>query len=127
MALFKFTKLISKGKEIPVFGHGNMERNFTYISDIVDGVIATVDKDFDFEIINLGGSETIDLKVFIEIIEKELGKKAKKRFLGMQPGDMKATLADCSKAERLLGYKPKVEIGEGIRRFVKWFQEYYCG
>lgn len=126
MALFKFTKFISEGKEIPVFGHGNMKRNFTYISDIVDGVIAAVDKNLDFEIINLGGSETIDLKVFIEIIEKELGKKAKKKQLPMQPGDVRATWADCSKAERLLGYEPKVQLEEGIKLFVEWFKEYYA-
>ena len=125
MALFKFTKLISEGKEIPVFGQGNMKRNFTYISDIVDGIVAAADKNLNFEIINLGGSETIDLKVFIKIIEKAFGKKAKKKQLPMQPGDVRTTWADCSKAERLLDYAPKIKIEEGIKLFVEWFKEYY--
>jgi UDP-glucuronate 4-epimerase len=125
MALFKFTKLICEGKEIPVFGHGNMKRNFTYIDDIVTGVIAALDKNLEFEIINLGGSETIDLTVFIETIERKLGKKARKNNLSMQPGDMTVTWADCSKAEQLLGYKPTVSIEEGIGSFIQWYKKYY--
>ena len=124
MSLYKFTKLINDEKEIPVFGYGNMKRNFTYISDIVDGIIASLDKNLDFEIINLGGSKTTDLITFIEFIENKIGKKAKKKFLEMQPGDVKVTLADCSKAERLLDYKPKVEIEKGIQLFVEWFKKY---
>jgi UDP-glucuronate 4-epimerase len=125
MALFKFVKLVNEGKEIPVFGHGDMKRSFTYIDDIVAGVIASLDRDFEFEIINLGGGETTELSVFIDIIEKELGKKANRILLPMQPGDMRITWADCSKAERLLDYKPKIPIDRGIKLFVEWFKEYY--
>lgn len=125
MALFKFTKLISDGNEIPVFGHGDMKRNFTYVDDIVNGVIACLDRELGFEIINLGGGETTELKTFIEVIEKEVGRTAKWKSLEMQPGDMKVTWADCSKAKRLLGYKPRVSIEEGIKLFVQWFKEYH--
>ena len=125
MALFYFTKLINEGKEIPVFGNGKMKRNFTYVGDIVDGVITSLDKNLDFEIINLGSTETTELNTFIEMIERELGKKAKKRFLHTPPGDMKVTWADCSKAERLLGHKSKVKTQDTVKFFVRWFKDQY--
>ncbi|NPA61941.1 MAG: NAD-dependent epimerase/dehydratase family protein [Methanococci archaeon] len=123
MAYFKFAKNILLDKEIEVYNYGNMERDFTYISDVVDGILRAIKKDFDYEIFNLGNSKPVKLMYFIELIEKYLNKKAKKKFLPMQEGDVLRTYADLTKSERLLGYKPKVSIEEGLRRFCNWFLE----
>jgi UDP-glucuronate 4-epimerase len=123
MAPYKFTKLISEAKEIKMYGDGSSKRDYTFVTDIVDGVIAASEKDFDFEIINLGDSNPIELKYFISLFEKNLGKKAKIKQLPMQPGDVPVTFADISKAEKLLNYRPKVKIEEGIKLLVEWFKE----
>lgn len=123
MALFKFTKAILSNQSIEVYNFGKMKRNFTYIDDIVGGTIAIMEKNYSFEIFNLGGSEVIELNYYIELIEKLLGKKAKKKFLPLQPGDAPETFADTSKVKRLLGWSPKVSIKEGLEKFVKWFKE----
>ncbi|MBS3098118.1 GDP-mannose 4,6-dehydratase [Candidatus Woesearchaeota archaeon] len=122
MAPYKFTKLIDEGKAIPVYGDGKTKRDYTYITDIVDGIIAALDKNFAFEIINLGDSNPIELRYFISLIEKNLGKKAKIKQEPMQPGDVPITFADISKAKKLLNYNPKVKIEEGIRMFVGWYK-----
>lgn len=124
MALFKFTKNILKDKPIPVFNYGKMKRDFTFITDIVPGVIAAIDKPFPYEIFNLGNNKLVELNQFIKIIEKELGKKTKKKLLPMQPGDVPTTYANIKKAKKMLGYNPKTDIGEGIRKFVEWYRRY---
>jgi len=124
MALFKFTNNILTDRPIDIYNHGRMKRDFTYIDDIIDGFIAAIDKPLDFEIINLGCGNPVKLMDFITILEKNLGKKAKKKMLPMQPGDVPATWADISKARELLDYKPKVQIEEGVQRFVEWYRGY---
>ncbi len=124
LAIYKFTQLIYQGQEVPVYGTGNSVRDFTYISDIVDGVEAALTAPIEgFEAINLGASRTVELLYVIKLISQNLGKEARLKFLPPQPGDVPLTHADVSKAARLLGYRPKVTIEEGIRRFVQWFLE----
>jgi len=123
MAYFKFTKAILEDKPIDVYNYGKMKRDFTYISDITDGILAAIDNPFPYEIINLGNNKPIELSYFIECIENALKKKAKKNMMPMQPGDVKITYANIKKAEKLLNYKPKVKIEEGINRFVGWYKE----
>ncbi len=123
MAIYKFTKAISEGKEIEKYGDGASKRDYTFVSDIVDGITAAMDRDFGFEIINLGDHNPVELNYLISLIENELGKKARVRQLPEQPGDVAITYADTSKANRLLGYEPKVKIEEGIKRFVEWFRD----
>lgn len=125
MALFKFMKNILAGKPIEVYGQGRMSRDFTYVNDIIDGILRVVDRTFKYEIFNLGRSQPEKLMDFIKLIEKNVGKKAKKKMMGMQPGDVRATWADVSKARRLLGYRPKVSLEEGVKEFVDWYGEYY--
>ena len=126
MALFLFTKSILEEKPIEVFNGGDMRRDFTYVSDIVDGIVKTIHKQpRGFSILNLGAGNPINLPDFIGIIEKTLDKKANIVMKPMQAGDVQATWADISKARELIGYKPKVSIEEGITNFVKWFREYY--
>jgi len=123
MAYFKFTKAILEDKPIDVYNYGKMKRDFTYISDITDGILAAIDHPFPYEIINLGNNKPIELSYFIKCIENALKKKAKKNMMPMQPGDVKITYANIKKAEKLLNYKPKVKIEEGINRFVEWYKE----
>ncbi len=125
MALFLFTDKVLKGETLPVFGHGKMQRDFTYIDDIVSGVIATLDRNDPYEIYNLGGGKTEELMDYIGAIEKACGKEGKKEFLPMQAGDVVATSADITKARKALGYDPKTRISEGVPKFVTWYREYY--
>lgn len=125
LSLFKFTKNILENKPIDVYNYGNHRRDFTYITDIVAGILAAIDKSYPYEIFNLGCSNTVKLMDFIKIIEKELGREAKKNMLGMQPGDVEATYADITKAKKMLGFKPKVLIEEGTKKFIDWYREYY--
>ena len=108
-----------------MFGSGNSKRDYTYIDDIIDGIISVIDKDFRFEIINLGDSKPVLLKDFISLIEKITGKKAIIEQAPEQKGDMKATFADISKAKSLLNYKPKISVEEGMKRFVDWYKDFY--
>lgn len=126
MALFKFTKNILKNKPIDVYNNGKMQRDFTYIDDIVDGIVKCLNKNFKFEIFNLGNSRTIQLKYFIKIIEKELNKKAKIKYLPMQMGDVTKTFANITKAKRMLNFKPKTNIEKGIKNFISWYIKYYA-
>jgi UDP-glucuronate 4-epimerase len=121
MAVAKFTRLIHEGSPIPLYGDGSAIRDFTYVGDIIKGLLASLYKPMRYEIINLGGSRTVEVRELIALIEKNLGKKARIDFLPTVPGDVPITSADTSKAERLLGFKPQVGIEEGIRRYVKWF------
>ena len=105
-----------------MYGTTTSKRDYTYVADIVDGVIAAVDKNLDFEIINLGNSKTVELKYLISVIENLVGKKAKIKQLPEQPGDVPLTYADISKARKLLGYAPKASIEEGMALFVEWYK-----
>ena len=125
MALFKFTKSILEGEPIEVFNGGDMRRDFTYIDDIVSGVVGALERPMGFETINLGNSHSEALEDFIALLEKELGQKAQRKNLPMQPGDVPATHADISKAQRLLGFSPQTKIQDGIPRFVEWYKGYY--
>ncbi len=123
MAIHKFTKLIDQGMPIEMYGDGSSKRDYTYVTDVIKGVTNALNNKFDFEIFNLGESKTVELKYLISLIEKNLGKGAKVKRKPDQPGDMPATFADISKSKRLLGYDPKVQIEEGIERFVEWYLE----
>ena len=124
MAYFSFTKKIIEGKKIEVFNHGNMQRDFTYIDDIVDGIRNTIEKDFNFEIFNLGNSKCEDLMTMIRIIEKELKIKAKIVFRDMQPGDVTKTHAEIEKSTKMLGFKPKVSLQIGLKRTIDWYKSF---
>lgn len=121
MAVGKFTRLIHDGKEIEVYGDGKALRDFTYVGDIIDGVIKSIHTPFDYEIINIGGSRTVEVSYLIEVIEAALGKKARIKYLDAAPGDVPITYADVTKAKKLLGFEPKVRIEEGVARYVEWF------
>jgi UDP-glucuronate 4-epimerase len=123
LAIHKFAKLIVAGKPIQVYGDGSTERDYTYISDTVDGVIACTQKKFGYEIFNLGNSRTVKLSRLIELLESALGQKAVIERLPQQSGDVPRTYADISKAQTLLGYQPSVKIEDGIPKFVDWFRQ----
>jgi len=125
MAMFKFVKAILNNKPIDVYNRGKMKRDFTYVSDIVKGILKAIDRPMKYEVINLGNNRPVKLTRLISVIEKELGVKARKRMLGMQPGDVKKTYAGISKAKKLLGFSPSTKIEEGVSRFVKWYKGYY--
>jgi UDP-glucuronate 4-epimerase len=122
LAIFKFAKLISAGKPIPVFGDGSSARDYTFVSDTVDGVMACTQKQFGFEIFNLGESQTVTLNRLIEVLEKALGRKAIIDRQPAQPGDVPLTFADITKARAQLGYRPRIKIEEGIGLFIDWFR-----
>lgn len=123
MAIHKFTRLIDEGNEIELYGNGESQRDYTYISDIVDGIVKSSKMKFDYEIINLGNSEVVRLTYLIRLIEEKLEKKATIKHLPDQPGDVPITYADITKARDLLGYSPHVSIEEGIDKFVQWYRE----
>lgn len=143
MALFLFTKAILAGEPIDVFNNGNHKRDFTYVDDIIEGVIRTIDKvatssdEFDsrspdpatshapYRIFNIGGGNPVELMRYIEILEDCLGKKAQKNFLPMQAGDVPETSADVKALADYVGYKPDTRIEVGIERFVAWYRDYY--
>lgn len=123
MAIYKFTKLIVGGQKIPVFGDGKMKRDFTYFSDIIDGIVRSIERCNGYNIYNLGESNVIELMDLVGLIEKYLGKKAKIKWLPVQPGDVKITYADITKAKRELDYDPQVNVEDGIKKFVEWFKK----
>jgi UDP-glucuronate 4-epimerase len=122
LAIHKFARLIALGKPIPVFGDGSTARDYTYVTDTVDGVIACTQKEFAFEIFNLGESQTVTLSRLIELLEQALGRKAIIDRQPPQPGDVPITYANIEKARAKLGYDPKVKIEEGIGKFIEWFR-----
>jgi UDP-glucuronate 4-epimerase len=124
LAIFKFTNLVSQGRPIPVYGDGKSARDYTYISDIVDGVIAVTQKEFGYQIFNLGESQTVQLWYLISLIENALGKKAVIDRQPVQPGDVPITYANIGKARSLLGYSPGIKVEQGIPLFVEWFREH---
>lgn len=125
LAIHKFTKLISENKEIPFYGDGNTARDYTYIDDIIDGIIKSIDylekNSKVYEIINLGESEVIKLSEMLSAIEQNLDKIAIKKILPMQQGDVQKTNADITKARNLLGYAPTTNFQNGTKKFVEWF------
>ena len=123
MAIHKFTDLLARGKTVPLYGDGSSRRDYTYIDDILDGLLAALDLAPGFEILNLGGAETTSLNDLVAWIAAELAVEPRIEYLPGQPGDVPITYADVSKAARLLGYSPKVPIREGLRRFVAWYME----
>jgi len=128
MAYFSFTQKILKGEAIEVYGEGKMARDFTYIDDIVDGVIGALDNPparGDHRVLNIGDSHPVGLMEMIETLEKAIGHEAVKVMRPMQPGDVTATYADVSKLHALTGYKPKVMLAEGLEKFAAWYREYY--
>ncbi len=132
MALFKFTKAILAGEPIAVFNNGNHARDFTYIDDIVAGIVAVVDRPPEkepdtapYRIFNIGRGAPVDLMDFIGILERCLGKKAIVDFKPMQPGDVEKTWASTDALKALAGYEAKVSVEEGVARFVDWYREYY--
>lgn len=143
MALFLFTRAIVEGRPIDVFNHGRMQRDFTYVDDIVEGVVRVMDRIPEpnsvwsgdrpdpgtsyapYRIYNIGNNSPVELLTFIETIEKCLGKTAEKNFLPLQAGDVPATYADVDDLMNDVGFKPATPIGEGVARFVQWYREYY--
>jgi UDP-glucuronate 4-epimerase len=122
LAIHKFARLIEAGKPIPVFGDGSTARDYTYVTDTVDGVMACIGQEFGFEIFNLGESQTVKLSCLIELLEQALGKKAIIDRKPPQPGDVPITYADIAKARSRLNYNPRVKVEEGILLFVEWFR-----
>lgn len=143
MALFIFTKAILEGTPIEVFNHGNMRRDFTYVDDIVEGIIRVLDRpptpnpswsgdqpdpgtsSAPARVYNIGNHQPVELLHFIEVLEKALGRKAEKTLMPLQPGDVPATYADIDDLTRDVGFTPATPIEEGIPRFVKWYREFY--
>jgi UDP-glucuronate 4-epimerase len=123
MAIHKFTRLINQGEKIPLYGDGTSRRDYTYIDDIISGIMGAIRNLRGYEIFNLGESQTVPLRELISIIEQALGKKAAIEELPDQPGDVPITYADITKARRLLSYDPKVGIAEGVGQFVRWFRD----
>jgi UDP-glucuronate 4-epimerase len=124
LAIHKFAKLIEQDKPIPVYGDGSMMRDFTYIDDIVNGIVAAMDRCDGFNIYNLGGSKPITVNDLIAEIEKALGKKAIRQYQPPQPGDVERTCADITKAARDLGYHPATSIQAGLKKFTAWLREH---
>ncbi len=122
LAIHKFAKLIDQGRPIPVFGDGASARDYTYVTDTLDGIMACTRQQFGFEIFNLGESQTVRLDYLISLLERALNKKAQIDRQPPQPGDVPVTFADISKARRRLQYAPRVKIEEGIPRFIEWFR-----
>jgi len=132
MAYFSFTDKIMRGEEIPVFNHGDMKRDFTFIDDVVSGILAALDRDIPFDdkaaphkIYNLGNHKTESLGDFIAVLETACGKTAIKKMLPMQPGDVYETYADIDVSHTDLGYNPQVTIAQGLPKFVDWYKNDY--
>lgn len=143
MALFLFTEAINEGRPIKVFNHGKMKRDFTYIDDIIEGVVRVMDvipepnvswssdnpdpgtSPAPYRIYNIGNSNSVELMTFIEAIETALGKKAQKELLPLQPGDVPETFADVESLDQAVGFKPDTSIQTGIQRFIDWYRNYY--
>ena len=114
------------GESIPVFNHGDMKRDFSYIDDIIAGTRSAIDKNYKCEVFNLGNHRSEQLMDVVHLIEDILGKKAKIEFLPMQPGDVAESFADIEKSVELLGHTPTTNVDEGIDRFIEWYEDYHC-
>ena len=133
MAYFSFARDIVAGRTIKVFNHGRMKRDFTYIDDIVEGIVrlmdrpptATNDTSAPYKIYNIGNNKPVALMDFIATLERHLGVEAKKEYLPMQPGDVHETYADISELQQDVGFRPSTSLEEGLGKFVRWFKDYY--
>ena len=125
MAMYIFTDKIRKGKKIPVFNHGKMQRDFTYIDDIVNGIRASLENNYSCEIFNLGNNRCESLMDMVNCIEKALDKKAEINFMDIQPGDVPKTFADIGHAKNKLNYEPKIPIQKGVPKFIEWYKSYH--
>lgn len=125
MAYFSFTNAILEGRPIRLFNEGNMRRDFTYIDDIVSGILSALDNTSGFELYNLGNNRPEELKKMVALLEEYLGKKAKLELLPMQPGEIEATYANIDKAKKKLGFSPTTSLEEGLQKFIGWHQETY--
>tara|TARA_B100000029_G_scaffold454034_1_gene480242 strand:- start:757 stop:1716 length:960 start_codon:yes stop_codon:yes gene_type:complete len=125
MAMYLFADKIRKGEKIPVFNHGKMQRDFTYIDDIVSGIRASIENNYLYEIFNLGNNRFEDLMDMISYLEKALDKKAEIEYMDIQPGDVEKTFANIDYSISKLNYKPKITIQEGIPKFIKWYKSYH--
>src|SRR5256714_14794285 len=143
MALFRFTRGILASEPIPVYNEGRMVRDFTYIDDIVEGIVRVLDvtaapdpqwnsdrpdpatSNAPYRLFNIGNNSPVELLHFISALERCLGRKAKLDLMPMQPGDVPSTMADVSDLEKVTGFRPKTTVEEGIAAFVKWYREYY--
>ncbi len=123
MAIHKFARLIDQGEGVPLFGDGTSSRDYTYVDDIVEGILASLEKVKGYQVLNLGRSEVVTLRELVEHLERKLGKKAKIVQQPEQPGDVRTTCADLARARRVLDYEPRVGISEGLGRFVDWYRE----
>lgn len=123
MAIHYFTRTIDEGELISIFGDGSSSRDYTYIDDIINGIVASIYLDCEFEIFNLGNSNSTKLNYLVDLIEKELGKDAYRVYLEMQSGDVEHTYADIKKSKAMLGYEPSVSIEEGIEKFIYWYKK----
>jgi UDP-glucuronate 4-epimerase len=122
MAIHKFTRLIDRGEKIPIYGDGSSRRDYTYIGDLVDGILGVIRHHKGFEIYNLGESQTTSLKELVRLIEEAFGKRANIETMEFQPGDVSVTYADITKAKRMLKYRPTVKMKEGVQRFAEWYK-----
>ncbi|MAW74580.1 MAG: protein CapI [Candidatus Marinimicrobia bacterium] len=125
MAMFIFADKISRGEKIEVYNNGNMKRDFTYIDDIINGIRASIDKNYKCEIFNLGNNKSEELMHIVSSIENSLGKKALIDFKPIQPGDVKKTNANIDKSKKLLGYAPNINVDFGIEKFISWYKDYH--
>ena len=131
MAYFKFAKSITENRSIDIYNNGNMKRDFTYIDDIIEGIVRILDSlinnscKYKTEIYNIGRGNPENLLSFVEILEKKLGKKADKKYLPFQMGDVEETFSDVSHLKKDFGYKPCVDLEEGLDKFISWFKKYY--
>lgn len=124
MAYYSFTKSILEGTPIEIFNHGQMERDFTYIDDIVDGIVAAIDLKSSFEIFNLGNHKPEPLMKLVNLLEKYLEKPAIKIYKEMQPGDVLKTYADIEKSQKMLHFQPKISLEVGLEKFIHWYKQY---
>ncbi len=122
LAIHKFARLMRAGQPIPLFGDGSTSRDYTYVSDTIAGILACTQREFGFEIFNLGGSQPVPLRRLVELLEQALGCPARIDWQPPQPGDVPVTFADLSKARSCLGYQPQIKIEDGIARFAEWFR-----
>lgn len=125
MALFKFVRAILAGEPIELFNNGEHTRDFTYIDDIVDGVIRVLDNPSGARVYNIGGGEPIALRRYVDLIERALGRRADIRLLPLQPGDVPDTRCDTSALARDFGYRPSTHVEVGVQRFVDWYLDFY--
>ena len=122
MAIHSFTSQINEGAGVKILGDGTSSRDYTYVDDIIDGILSAMDYNCGYEVFNLGSDNPVELNGLIDLIELKLGKKAIRNYLPVQLGDVEKTWANISKSEKMLNFKAKVSLEEGIERFVDWFK-----